>query len=337
VAWNQIALSGNTFYDIAMIAYFASYVIYALHGFIFRKQAVGAVALGVLCAAFALHTTFLVERALFYYAQYGGFVLPAVSMFEAISYFAWLIVLIYIPIENFMLKSRYFGMFALLPAVGGMAYAALASTSEPNQMMPALKSYWLVFHITAMFLSYAAFAIAFSFAIMYVMRSRGARGMERIDPRFDLKYIDETANKLILTGFPMLTLGILLGAVWAYYAWGRFWQWDPKENWALITWMIYLAYLHLRVQWNWTGYRSALFNMTGFVSVIITFDGVNLLVNVFGLASEHSYAQGGGGVFMLIVLGLAFLIPIVLHFLPQPAEEPEAAETGAGPKEQSQA
>ena len=307
-------------YDYAMFAYFAAYIIYAVHAFFSRKRVIGQAATVLLIVAWILHTVFFVQRAHFYYLQHQGFVLPATNMFEAVSFFCWMIVLGYLILEPLLLKTRLFGVFALLLPVAGMAYTAKEMSPDPRQLMPSLKSYWLAFHVTAMFISYALLALAFTFSVMYIMRAYGMRSMERIDPKFNLKFLDELSYKLVLVAFPVLTLGIFLGAVWADQAWGRYWGWDPKETWALITWLIYLAYLHLRMQWNWTGFRSALFNCIGFVAVLITFQGVNLLDQAFKLNSIHAYAEGGG-VFMLVILGLALLIPIAMNFMPTPKDE----------------
>lgn len=313
------ASSGINVYDFATFAYLAAFLLYALHAFFFRQKSVGVAATLLLAAAWILHTVFLVERALLYNAQYQGFVLPATNMFEAISYFAWLVSLLYLIFETGFLKTRVFGVFALIIPAAAMAYTGKFMDPSPRELMPSLKSYWLVFHITAMFISYAAFALAFSFALMYVLRANGIKSLEKIDPKYNLRFLDDTTYKLVLFGFPVLTLGVFLGAVWADSAWGRYWGWDPKETWALITWFVYLAYLHLRLQWNWVGYRSALLNIIGFVAVLITFQGVNLLDSVFKLNSIHAYAEGGG-IFMLAILGLAVLIPLVMHFLPKPQE-----------------
>jgi len=306
-------------YDITMFAYFGAFIVYAVHMFFARSKPVGLIANLVLWAAWIMHTVFLVQRSVFYFHQHKGFVLPATNMFEAISFFVWLIVLLYFGLE-IVLKTRYFGVLVLLLPVAGLAYTARGMSPDARELMPALKSYWLVFHVTAMFISYAAFALAFSFAIMYILRSRGIASLERIDPKFNMKYLDEVSYKLIMFGFPILTLGIFLGAVWADSAWGRYWGWDPKETWALITWLIYLAYLHLRVQWHLVGYRSALLNVIGFAMVLVTFQGVNLLDKAFNLNSIHAYAEGDGK-FFLIVLGLAILIPTLMYFLPKPKED----------------
>jgi len=310
---------GFQLYDYAMFGYFIAYLIYAYHAFFDKRKGVGLTGTIILCLTWVVHTAFLVERTMFYYAQYQGFLLPATNMFEAIGYFCWLVVLLYI-IAEFILKTRAFGVFALLLPVSGMAYIARAMTPDPRELMPSLKSYWLVFHVSCMFISYAALFLSFVFALMYLLRSRGVTWISRLDKRFDLKYLDTVSSKLVFLAFPVLTLGVFLGAVWADSAWGRYWGWDPKEVWALITWLIYLSYLHTRIQMRWVGYRSSLLNVIGFAAVLITFQGVNLLDQVFKLNSIHAYAEGEG-TFLLTALGIALLIPILMHFLPGPRED----------------
>jgi cytochrome c-type biogenesis protein CcsB len=311
--------TGLGVYDFAIVAYFVAFLVYAAHAFFFRQEAVGRVAAVLLGIAAILHTVFFVQRAVFYYHQHNGFVLPATNMFEAISFFAWLTVLCYLVLEPLLFKTRHFGVFGLMIPLASMAYTAKWISQDPRVLMPSLKSYWLVFHVTAMFISYALLALAFMFALLYLLRSRKLK-LESINTRFNLQFLDRVSYKLVLLAFPVLTLGIFLGAVWADQAWGRYWGWDPKEVWALITWLVYLAYLHFRLQRGWIGYRSALMNIIGFVSVLITFIGVNLLDEVFKLGSIHAYAKGGGD-FFLIVLGLAVLIPLVMYFLPMPDEK----------------
>lgn len=315
---SNVISSGLEVYDYAMIGYFAAFVVYAAHAFFLRQRATGIVAVLLLLAAAILHTVFLFQRGIYYYHQHQGFVLPATNMFEAISFFAWLSVIAYLVFEPLLLKTRFFGVFALIIPTAAMAYTAKGINQDPRELMPSLKSYWLVFHVTAMFISYSVLALAFMFALLYVFSARKVR-LQKIDSRFNLRHLDEVSYKLVLFAFPVLTLGIFLGAVWADQAWGRYWGWDPKEVWALITWLIYLAYLHFRIQRGWIGYRSALLNIIGFASVLITFIGVNLLDQAFKLNSIHAYAEGGG-TFFLVILGLAILIPLVMYFLPMPDE-----------------
>lgn len=156
---------------------------------------------------------------------------------------------------------------------------------------PALKSQWLTFHVFTAMLAYGAFAVSFGLGIMYLLKadSGSAAGKNSkgswVSKFPDENTLDELAYKIIGFAFPMLTLCIVTGAIWANYAWGTYWSWDPKETWSLITWIIYAAYLHARLMYGWKGKRAAWMAILGFVAVLFTFFGVNYL-----LPGLHSYA-----------------------------------------------
>jgi cytochrome c-type biogenesis protein CcsB len=323
------SIGGSQFFEYAIFAYAAAYVCYLAFAF-FRNKAVGYAATGLLAGGWLLHSVFMFERIQWYYQQHQTFVLPSTNMFEVIGYFAWLIVISYLVAEQLLLKTRAFGMVALIVPLAAVMYASQGMSPDPRELMPSLKSYWLKYHITAMIISYALLALSAAFSFTYVLRARGLRSLENIDARYNLRFLDDTAVRLVYVAFPVLTLGIGLGAVWAHDAWGRFWGWDPKEIWALITWLIYLSYLHLRLQRAWIGYRSALMNLIGFGCVLITFQGVNLLDGMFKLNSIHAYTmgdkQGHWETFFLAALFLCVLIPLVLLMLPKPSEELRSRE-----------
>ena len=156
---------------------------------------------------------------------------------------------------------------------------------------PALKSQWLTFHvITAMF-AYGAFAVSFGLGIMYLLKlnkeDHGQKSSSQgIVSRFpSLEVLDELSYKVVGFAFPLLTLCIITGAIWANYAWGTYWSWDPKETWSLITWIIYAGYLHARLMYGWKGRRAAWMAVFGFAAVLFTFFGVN-----YFLPGLHSYA-----------------------------------------------
>ena len=162
----------------------------------------------------------------------------------------------------------------------GLTFAALIMTAgsslineAPRPLVPALQSNWLTIHVLFSFVSYAAFAVSFVSAVI-VLFSKDEK----------IKAADAVSYKSILTGFPFLTLGIITGAVWAERAWGAWWSWDPKETWALITWFVYAAYLHLRLSKCWGGKKSAWVSAAGFCFVLFTYFGVNYL-----LGGLHSY------------------------------------------------
>ena len=130
-----------------------------------------------------------------------------------------------------------------------------ALTSIRDSLVPALQSNWLTAHVITCFLGYAAFAVAFSLSLLYLLKSRGGEGatgfLQTRLPPADL--LDDYSYRIIAVGFPMLTLGIITGAAWANEAWGTYWSWDPKETWSLIVWLIYAAYLHARLARGWQG------------------------------------------------------------------------------------
>jgi len=134
------------------------------------------------------------------------------------------------------------------------------------------------------FVGYAAFAIAFGVSIMYLVRQRETTEEASLLSRFpSLRVLDELNHQLIMFGFLFLSAGIITGAVWANSAWGRYWGWDPKETWSLITWFIYATLLHAKLMRGWHGRRIALLSILGFFAVLFTYFGVNLLPGL------HSY------------------------------------------------
>jgi len=133
--------------------------------------------------------------------------------------------------------------------------------------------------VVTAFLGYAAFALAFGSAILYLIQERRPR--PALPP---LPALDSLIYRTTVLGFLLLTLGIVTGAVWAETAWGRYWSWDPKETWSLITWFIYAALLHARLLKGWQGHRIAWLAVLGFMAVLFTYFGVSFL-----LTGLHSY------------------------------------------------
>ena len=186
---------------------------------------------------------------------------------------------------------------------------------EIKPLIPALQSNWLLMHVSIMILSYAALLIGCIVAITYIVIERGSvsirqensvknekeqnnRDLEQNSPFFlentfiksgigksfaesenqiFLDSLDSLSYRILAFGFPLLTLGILSGAVWANEAWGSYWSWDPKETWAFITWLIFAFYLHTRLQYGWDGKKSAYVATFGFFIVWVCYLGVNLL------------------------------------------------------------
>lgn len=183
---------------------------------------------------------------------------------------------------------RGFGLpYTLLASIGqGLAVTVFYVNVSP--LMPALHSVWFVIHIIAAALAGAVFNIAAIASLLYLVKTRAeARGstagyLARL-PKPEV--LDRVSYRLHAFAFPLWTFAIAAGAVWAQYAWGRFWGWDPKETWSLVTWIVYAAYLHARATAGWKGRRAAILALVGIVSFWWNFVGVNLVLN--GL---HSYA-----------------------------------------------
>jgi cytochrome c-type biogenesis protein CcsB len=214
---------------------------------------------------------------------------PLSNLYESLVFFALTVTLVYLVIE-FRYKSRLIGAFTTPMAFLAMAYASLAPhiNDRIQPLIPALKSNWLIAHVMTCFIGYAAFAIAFGISLMYLVSQGPGRNGGRLVGRFpSLGVLDELTHQLVIFGFLFLTAGIITGAVWANSAWGRYWGWDPKETWSLVTWLIYAAMLHARLMAGWHGRRIAYLSILGFLAVLFTYFGVNLLPGL------HSYGSMG--------------------------------------------
>lgn len=214
---------------------------------------------------------------------------PLSNLYESLVFAAWAIMLIYLIFE-YRTKQHALGVFPSLFAFLAMAYASFSPQvdSKIQPLVPALKSNWLIAHVMACFLGYAAFAVAAGVSILYLVRKSSKAnphptGILGLIP--EPRQLDEFNYQLILFGFLWLSLGIITGSVWANSAWGAYWSWDPKETWSLITWLIYAALLHARSVQGWRGRRVAWLSLMGFTCVLFTYFGVNFL-----LSGLHSYA-----------------------------------------------
>jgi cytochrome c-type biogenesis protein CcsB len=269
---------GVTLYHVAFWIYLAATVGYV--GYLVNRQnSLGQAATSLLVAGWAVHTVSLVVRTVA--AQRP----PFLNLYEYMLSLTWGVVLVYLVLQ-FKTKSRELGAF-VVPLVTFFTYLAATLDSEVNPTMPALRSGWQVPHIGTAILAYSSFALAFGLAIMYVIRERSENQQTSFwNTRLpSLKVLDQVTYRVIAFGFMMQTALLITGAIWAQYAWGRFWGWDPKETWALITWLIYAAYLHTRMTMGWRGHKSALIAIIGFLATIFT------LVGSLWLSGLHSYAR----------------------------------------------
>ncbi|MCK9419191.1 MAG: cytochrome c biogenesis protein CcsA [Nitrospirae bacterium] len=407
-------MQSSLLFTIATLAYLAAMVCY-ISFLSFKKEIIGKTATIVTLGGFVIQTIALFLRWRESYQMDIGRV-PLTNLYESLVFFTWSTVLIYLIVE-YKYKTRAFGAFVLPVAFLALAFINVAGIeTDITPLVPALKSNWLFYHVLISFLGYAAFSVAFSVCIIYMLNDMEDRGsvlhlfialgliaglttlgysmaaaggnmkrvfwyglgsiffawvvyltvagarnkrqvylfwslcvtlavglliamgvdfalfrqaaseesfrkhmfestflnqsvfvivvswaavaalftlvwtqglkLETLIKQYTLSsdMLEEITYKMIAVGWPLLTAGILTGAVWANSAWGTYWSWDPKETWSLITWFVYAIYLHARYVRGWKGTQMAVIACLGFLSVIFTYLGVNLV-----LSGLHSY------------------------------------------------
>jgi len=272
-------MSESTLFLVTFIFYILAAFFYFSYFFSKRdnlaKTGFGTAFLGLL-----LHTAALILRTV----ESGH--APFTNMYESLSFLAWSAILAYVIIE-WKFRIRKAGPYFMLIVIGLMALASSPlMPKETSPLVPALQSYWLWLHVSVTLLGEAFFAVAFITSIMYLVAdSREKKGKAK-KSGISSEKLDTISYRCIAIGFPLFTLGgLVFGMIWAYFAWGRYWSWDPKEVWSLITWFFFALYLHTRIVMGWKGRRSAYIAIIGFLAALFTYFGVNYL-----LAGLHSYA-----------------------------------------------
>lgn len=235
-----------------------------------NKRMLTFFSLGTGLSALTVHGGWLVRRGI------ESRHLPFTNTYETLIFLGFLIVLIF-----FLTFPRH-RLLSLGGFAGVIVSVLLALTSllvpDIEPLLPALKSNWLLFHVVSAFLGYSGFALASAAASLYLGFSVSPHpNQERLD------YLGWLTYRFITFGFPFLTLGIATGAIWANESWGHYWNWDPKETWAFITWVMYAIYLHMHSNPKANPKWLALMTLIGFATVMFTYFGVN-----FWLASLHA-------------------------------------------------
>ena len=252
--------------------FFAAFALYGIAvileftGTAFKKDSLLKAAWYVFLTAFAVHSAFIVARGIVAKR------LPLSNQFEFANAFAWGVALMLIVMRP-RLKTDWLSVVAMPAALLVMTYAAL-QPMEIHDLMPALRSAWFGVHIGSAVVSYSAFVIAGCIGLRYLLAVKKGNADER-----SLAQMDYISYRLVAFGFLFLTVVILSGAIWAEQAWSSFWTWDPKEVWALITWIIYAVYLHLRLRMKRKGTVMAWYLVIAVPIVFFTFAGVNTLMH----------------------------------------------------------
>lgn len=227
---------------------------------------------------------------------------PLSNLYESLLFLTWCITFSHIVLE-YKYKNKIIGAISSPINLFLIAFAGFFLPPEMQKaapLVPALRSNWLMMHVTIMIISYAALIVGSLLSILFVIISQNHKveiqgsfkdknkaykinnGLTfkqniEIEKMTLLESIDNLSYRTIGFGFPLLTVGIIAGAVWANEAWGSYWSWDPKETWALITWLIFASYLHSRFTKSWTGKKPAILASIGFFVVWICYLGVNFL------------------------------------------------------------
>ena len=266
------------------LACFVLWLAWGTHVFaLARKAPAGPAATGITFVGCAFLTVGLVQRGL----MAGHW--PLTNRYEFALCFTWAIVAVYLLLEAGW-RERGAGPFVLAVALL-MATYALTCPAEQRAiapLIPALRSPWLEVHVLTALVGYGAFGVAAGLGVMqWARRAMWDEGSPAAHNWPASEEVERAMGRAVALGFPWLTLSILAGAVWAQNAWGRYWGWDPKESWALITWLWYLLVLHVRPLRRWRGRRLAALVVVGFGIVLFTFIGVPWLVRTVQLESLH--------------------------------------------------
>ena len=249
----------------------------------YREEFAGSFGVALTTIGFALNAAGMVTRGL------AAERVPWGNMYEFVITGCVATVAIYLALLRFQ-PIRWLGLPVTALVVVLLMIAVLLLDIPAGPLVPALHSYWLYIHVTAALLATGAFTIGALTSLLYLHRARAeARGTQNdgLSSRLpDAETIDRIAYGVHAFGFPVWTFAALIaGPIWARFAWGRYWGWDPKEVWAFLTWVAYAAYLHARATAGWRGRRAAILALIGFATLLFNFVGINLWGG--GL---HSYA-----------------------------------------------
>jgi len=214
---------------------------------------------------------------------------PVSNIYEVFILLFCIVTIIYLQWEK-RYEAKAMGAFVMGLVAAGVFFAIWLESvgqAEIKPLVPALQSYWMKIHVPLNFVGYGAFAVACGAGMAYLTRMwLEARGSKMVAVFPSLEALDQLAYKSVAVGFPAFTLATILGAAWAAEAWGGYWSWDPKETWALIVWLVYGAYLHVRISHGWHGKTLAWWTVIAFLVTVFCFLGVNMY-----LAGLHSYGR----------------------------------------------
>jgi len=240
-----------------------------------RRKALVTASVWIFALAFLVNSAVIVDR----WIAAGR--APFKTLYETLLFYPWCVGVATLILFG-LHRLRILVPFSSGVCIAGLAYAMAKPDVEIVNLPPALQSAWFVPHVVTYFISYAALFASCVLAVLALVKPDW-RSEETGDG------FEEFAHRAVMFGFTTLTLGVVMGAVWGKEAWGDYWSWDPKENWALVTWLAYLLYLHIRMVRGWTGRRAMAVCVVSFAAVVFTYLGMSLLPAASD--SLHVYQQ----------------------------------------------
>ena len=246
-----------------------------------RAERLGGAAVNLVVLAAVLQLGSIVARGLAADRWPLGNMYEFTSVFCLAAVVTWLVVLRRAP------GLRVVGLFVLLPVVVLLFLAGTVLYARAAPVVPALRSYWLVVHVTTITISSGLLIVPGVASLLDLLR-RSGRGGAFVERLPSSAALDRLAYRTTIIAFPLYTFGVMAGAIWAEAAWGRFWGWDPKETVAFVAWVVYAAYLHARATAGWRSGRAAWINVAGLAVVLFNLFFINMVV-----AGLHSYAGLG--------------------------------------------
>ena len=229
------------------------------------KKTVSVASTAFMGVAFVMHAAALVLRT----REFNH--LPITNLYEYMIVLAWFAALCYFFVDR-TVRNRFVSSFNVVIIVMLMLIVALLPKEGSQSLMPALRSYWLYIHVSAAAASEGLFAIGCSASVLFLIKSALKPGRRLYAKLPDLPRLDTIAYRSIVVGYVLFTVGALFaGAIWAHRAWGSFWSWDPKETCSLIVWIIYSAFLHLRINRQSQGRLPHVLSISGYLAALLTF------------------------------------------------------------------
>jgi cytochrome c-type biogenesis protein CcsB len=221
---------------------------------------------------------------------------PLGNMFEFALVGCMFVVVVFVAV-SLRRDVRWLGLFVIGPVLLTLGLAITVFYTDASELLPSLKSFWLVIHVTVATFSVALFTIAFSVTILHLVKT-WLEAQAAVDPSAMSRLrtivntalpaapsLDRTAYKFHAVAFPLWTFTLIAGAIWAEQAWGHYWNWDPKEVWTFVIWVVYAAYLHARATTGWSPRSANYLALAGYGAILVNY----MVVNVF-FVGQHSYS-----------------------------------------------